>query len=668
MADETVPDNAKYDGLRPGQILADSSVADFIGEMGIAISNAQLALDTNSINQLAILADTDTPLGQKNLLELGFTPAFYHYQYADLAVSMQLRLQVGKAFGLGVQAGFKYDNTNSADTSSNDQNASSQNVSVGGDVEIGTLKFKVKGDSDDSVEVNGKDIPVTGDDPKEKAKNLNNALMNDPDNKIELSVATPPTPASFTITTNEPSPEKKIKFGPNTITFIGEITNSDLGLIQIQDPATTNTFTMKSGQTVTQTANASITTPKAYADEVATKLKALSDYDAFAIHLTEPAFTLNFKTSESDLESFSLNGTDFNEDFTNRIRRFVQLIKALPAAQAVKLEVEGFADRQAYVDKTSANSNLMNKNLSVARAEEVAKLLKANGMDDADLTISGEGNKVAGDHHLSNAAAPADDINFRKVEIRVKDGVGSWVVVHGDLTAGDLDPDLRSSQTVGSNGFVAAVFGLNLATLNGKTVTVDTETFTLSGAAAGGFDPNSSEAFALNLKNTVNTHSTLIRASATGNVVTLYKNDDEFTITMGSDGSAEITISGKGKVKVTANFSKSSSSVNTNKTEQKSTVAFGASVDVRYARKFDMAVTGNSSIRARLVSVPAPPEFLDEIQTYMEDLGLDSPNSATDPTNPPGTPILSGDPSTQPNGGTTNPLIPGGGGGTGGGN
>ena len=41
-----------YNGLRPGEILADASVADFISSLGLGIARAQQALDTNSIEQL----------------------------------------------------------------------------------------------------------------------------------------------------------------------------------------------------------------------------------------------------------------------------------------------------------------------------------------------------------------------------------------------------------------------------------------------------------------------------------------------------------------------------------------------------------------------------------------------------------------------------------------
>ncbi len=53
------------------------------------------------------------------------------------------------------------------------------------------------------------------------------------------------------------------------------------------------------------------------------------------------------------------------------------------------------------------------------------------------------------------------------------------------------------------------------------------------------------------------------------------------------------------------------------RTESNTTVAAGLSLDVAFARRFGMEVTGNSRINARLVSLPAPVALLDEIRTFL---------------------------------------------------
>ena len=50
----------------------------------------------------------------------------------------------------------------------------------------------------------------------------------------------------------------------------------------------------------------------------------------------------------------------------------------------------------------------------------------------------------------------------------------------------------------------------------------------------------------------------------------------------------------------------------------KSATAMGNSLDARYARSFDLSMSGNMSIAAELVSIPAPPEFLNFIRDYLK--------------------------------------------------
>ena len=53
------------------------------------------------------------------------------------------------------------------------------------------------------------------------------------------------------------------------------------------------------------------------------------------------------------------------------------------------------------------------------------------------------------------------------------------------------------------------------------------------------------------------------------------------------------------------------------RSERNTTVAAGLSLDIGYSRRFGVEMTGNSRIAARLVSLPAPVELLDEIRTFL---------------------------------------------------
>jgi hypothetical protein len=68
---------------------------------------------------------------------------------------------------------------------------------------------------------------------------------------------------------------------------------------------------------------------------------------------------------------------------------------------------------------------------------------------------------------------------------------------------------------------------------------------------------------------------------------------------------------------VTREFSRTETRSLTRQNTGNRAVAFGATLDVRYSRQFEMTVTGNSAISARLVSIPAPPQFLEAIRAYL---------------------------------------------------
>ena len=79
--------------MTPGEVLADSSVAEFIKELGLGVAAAQVALDDNSVRQMEIFTRRREDLGDRSLLDLGLMPAFYHYQHADITCSMQIRME-----------------------------------------------------------------------------------------------------------------------------------------------------------------------------------------------------------------------------------------------------------------------------------------------------------------------------------------------------------------------------------------------------------------------------------------------------------------------------------------------------------------------------------------------------------------------------------------------
>jgi hypothetical protein len=179
---------------------------------------------------------------------------------------------------------------------------------------------------------------------------------------------------------------------------------------------------------------------------------------------------------------------------------------------------------------------------------------------------------------------------------------------------------LRPNPQAPGNGFVFlyGAANTNLAT-GGRKVVIKGRDFPLSGAAVGGNATHSPEAYAINLANAVNADQAVkVKAWPTGNVTNLANEGDEFSLELVTTESRDITLTGSEGVTITSQFSKTKTQSKTSTKTGNTSVAFGASVDVRYARSFEMTVTGNSAINARLVSIPAPPEFLATIKEFLK--------------------------------------------------
>lgn len=83
-------------------ILQQVDVSDIFKNLAMGIAEAQQKLDDNSIAQAIKLAETN--IDGESLLALGFAPVFYAFQYADISASINLKMGLKEAveFGFGI--------------------------------------------------------------------------------------------------------------------------------------------------------------------------------------------------------------------------------------------------------------------------------------------------------------------------------------------------------------------------------------------------------------------------------------------------------------------------------------------------------------------------------------------------------------------------------------
>jgi len=108
-----VPLDNQVLNMTPGEALLDVPMGDIIERMGRAIAEAQVHLDQMSIRIAALLGDTrvdmrtaDGNIVSRSLLELGFTPSFYHFTETTIEIKVTLSIRVDEDFTVRAGASF----------------------------------------------------------------------------------------------------------------------------------------------------------------------------------------------------------------------------------------------------------------------------------------------------------------------------------------------------------------------------------------------------------------------------------------------------------------------------------------------------------------------------------------------------------------------------------
>lgn len=92
--------------------LVTAPLPQIIEKLGLAIAQAQFALDTNSVELAKTMAATEVKIGDDtyNLLSLGFMPSFYSFSEATVEAKLSFTMteSTETSVAVGVQAGINY--------------------------------------------------------------------------------------------------------------------------------------------------------------------------------------------------------------------------------------------------------------------------------------------------------------------------------------------------------------------------------------------------------------------------------------------------------------------------------------------------------------------------------------------------------------------------------
>ena len=570
----------RVDRMTPGQILADTEVADFIAQMGIGIARAQRRLDNNSIRQLIKLGRTSledelneglvapdnagnpAPGGRRSLLSLGLTPAFYHFQEAELEVSLNITMTVDRTTVVTLDTGFEYGDKGQkgeATLEVKQEEASRATATVTLKDNTTASKVKVTDDNEDGEAAKEVDLPTSGG-PRgatlgQTADNLATSLEALTE-VHEAKVTILPGTGVLNIT----STDDGFAIQGNRITVleepaIGAVAYAELQAVKDADAPTIDWTADLSSPTPVQdtyTFHAGGTTAVVIAGNLPDSVRAL----AAEITNVNTAYEGRLLTQDNVfvMEPRPANHADEDDngtpkpglvggDFTPLLVRFdtaeyevdasseneaaldevVRFLKVVPTA---KLKVWGHTD---IVGNTSGYDN---QTLSDKRAGEVVKELVARGIDRARIT---EVKGYASTRPLCvyrYTGSPADDPDYtvknqwnRRVEFRLDRASTHPILKVWTDTTGDNRLEIGKANS--SLEPLGRADGHDVISVAGDAVDIDGKTFTEGASGAGGFamgaDPTASAKALADAINAFSyaTPAETLSASAAGPVVTV---------------------------------------------------------------------------------------------------------------------------------------------------
>ncbi|WP_167737436.1 OmpA family protein [Sphingomonas parva] len=599
MADDVNP----IETMTPGQILAEASVADFIKALGLSIADAQKALDVNSISQIGEYAEKREGLDNKSLLQLGLSPPFYHYQHADLSVSMQLTMKVGKAsaFGIGAKVDFGLGGGTSGSAKAREAQVTLKKLPA---------SVTVDGTKTDAA---GADLEAAGEALAVKLRSPTGKFERAYVNSTHKSVAAELDPASA----------KNPILTPGAVAFLPTAASSSgiIRIIETPAPNQKETFVLAADKSTEVSSEAN---KLLYARKVVTQINALGGFKAKLSR--DPGGSSNAPDAPGAL------GIALFDTGSSVIKKAaleeLELVARLIQAGNLNVDITGYADTR----DTEKN----NKDLGQNRANAVAKQLRAFKVTDAQIKSVTSG----GETHWNDAPQNTDNAQFRRAEITLAGSTDLFIIVDSDTSQLQATPLPDKTSSGEGNGFIlvraftAQAVDATKLKIGDPLTAIDIKPDAVNNGTDN-FAAGSPQAFAFNLAKAINDGSDTHKARATrrGSVVLLARADDVVTIDLLTLSSDDIKLSAADGASVTKPLAAITPAGPTaSKDKPNVTLAVGVAVDYRTSRQFEQSVNGNSSITARLVAVPAPVEFLDEIKKFLEPTPTPAPSPTPTPT------------------------------------
>lgn len=591
-----------------GALLQDVDLVDIVTSLALGIAKAQEALDDNSIKQLSKLSQLE--INGQSLLQLGFLPAFYVFDFADVSASISLKMRENKSVDAGIEADLTFAKTKGYSKEHLDF-LEEKNKEVERKEYKSSRSFLMKSSESETITVQNKTAAMDSqkgcvsrvEDYADQLREAEGITVVDVDFKSSSLVVDESTDVDVIIR----------NIGGYITIVLPQAPSNDLGVVKLKgyttyptttsiDIATSTPFLQHTDfQTTFPLAVGAHTGGSTYgysggeywlgsAPGTPKKLEVFFDHGKYN-------FDLGYsKDSPSD------NNLYENTDMDKRLDHLVLILKKDPAA---KVHIIG------HTDNTGPEGNTASGNIKLGkqRAVEIQNYLYRKGVPNNQVSVESKGES------LDNATAPSGeqkDVRFRKAEL-VLSGADYIVFDGGNFSKTNSTPNFSA------NGSYGYIYKEGVA----DTPVIDNILFNHFGTAynfsssVDAEDVQNHASFAESKYDFEYLHGMayLLHQESTLSFTTYSLETEEITMVENTNSSQESS-GAKSSYYISENQnSKTRILKDAENVKNPSTLAVGVSVDMRTSRQFEVSMEGNASFSARLKSVPLPDAFKDFIQT-----------------------------------------------------
>ena len=586
------------------QILQNVDVSSMVAGLALGIAEAQERLDNNSVAQLIRLSESK--VGELSLLELGFQPAFYAFDYADISASINLKMaakedisvNVGLAVSYGRNATFdkdffnqlKKNKSKSLSQYSKTQKDISLKVKTSENISVNTKSFKIhKEDGSYSK------VEKAKEQMRDKAQELRADSIIEDEKKLEDNTSTKVYIAKEDgyVVIKEPYIHEKIE-GLLKLDSKNYPTTGTKPEITLKGGTSAKKFTKETNFAKTL-GNARTTNGGTVVGIDSAGIHRKTEKKVYEFFFDWDKYDINY-TYSKDVKATAVNQADVT-----------LLAMLLKRDASLKITINGYTDGSgSSSDKNTKYNEALGLKRAKAFRNELSRIAGVAFTDDRVKTAT-EGETLA-------KGSSAKDSNIRKVTVVFATGSPDYILFNdGEITTG------ASPKNTGPDHFVYVAAsnktsntGLDIKFKYGGKSYVLRQGSTNHLASLTNNKGKYQELFI----EKVNETYYLLHEETKINYFIHSKENKEVDVKVNNESSANMN---KETTKVyVGNTQNELSRLKQSQKDLKgnNSLAIGGSLDVRYARQFNMSTQGNASVSARMVSVPPPTA----LQTYIQSL------------------------------------------------